>query len=368
MYYFFLGNTPDLSRLELLSVLPEEPTLISDTILSYSAQLDLPSLGPRLGGIKKIAQQLTVCSSREVIPELTKLMIASSNKNMAITDYASLTLTHADLIQLKKSVQPVRPIRLVSTDTGEHELLMLSHQHVTEFNLLPDPRGVAIAQTEFIFDAEDWISRDRAKTYRDIKRGMLPPKLARIMVNLATRGQVGLTLADPFCGTGTILAEALLAGCSSVYGSDNNGRAVTGSTANLEWLTSHYHLSPGNSQLFLLDATHLHEQLKQVDVIVTEPYMGPLVNEVQTTTADKIKDLARGLDKLYRGSFRSWSQILPKGGRVVITLPSFRHENHEIKTISVDTITSLGYNYISAVPYGKPGATVIRNITILEKN
>ena len=95
--------------------------------------------------------------------------------------------------------------------------------------------------------------------------------------------------------------------------------------------------------------------------------MGPLLDERNPSSLDKIKNIAKGLDKLYRGAFKSFFVTLPVGGRVVMSIPSFNVYNRVIPTISIDTLSSLGYNYISAIPYSKPGGIVIRNITILEK-
>jgi tRNA G10 N-methylase Trm11 len=240
---------------------------------------------------------------------------------------------------------------------------MLSHQHVSEFNLIARGKEIVIAKTVWIYDAEDWVSRDRAKPYRDIKHGMLPPKVARMMVNLATRGQTGITLADPFCGTGTILSEAIMVGCK-VIGSDTNPDAIAGTKSNLEWIRSTPHLRSTIYDLRSIDATHFNQR---VDAIATEPYMGPLLDERNPLPLSKIKDIAKGLDKLYRGALKSFALALPKGGRVVISIPTFQVYGRSIETISIDTLSSLGYNYVSAVPYSKPGGIVVRNIIILEK-
>ncbi len=366
MHYFFLGNTPSLSRLELTSLTPHAFAEILPGVLS--AELPPPALTQLTlaGGLRKMARHLGTCSRPQVLTQLSAALSAVETKNVAITDYANLALTKTDLHHLKKSA--TRPLRLVSMDTREHELIMLAHQHVTELNLLPDPTApdqVILAQTTWIFDAEDWIKRDRNKPYRDIKRGMLPAKLARILVNLALGGSTTHSLYDPFCGTGTVLTEAALVGCPELFGSDNHPAALKGTQANLEWLQTSYMLPPIPATLEFADATH--PPIAHVDCIATEPYMGPLLDEHRPLPEQKIKDIARGLDKLYRGAFKAWIKLLPPGGRVVITLPSFAVYGRLIPTISVDTIVSLGYNYISSVPYGKPGAAVIRNITIFEK-
>lgn len=363
MLYFFLGNTPDLSLLELRSLYPGTFDLVTKDIASYEEEIDLNSLS-RLGGTMKVARELTVVSPKLVIPTLVELISADTPKNIALTDYASLDLGRAVFHELKEKVE--RSIRFVAMETSPHELVMLSHQHVLEYNLLPRGAEVIITKTVWIYNAEDWVSRDRNKPYRDVKRGMLPPKVARIMVNLATRGVTGLTLADPFCGTGTVLTEAMMVG-QNVVGSDTNPDAIEGSKSNLEWILSTPDLQPMTYDLRLGDATHFDEIFKSVGAIATEPYMGPLLDDRNPSSLEKIKNIAKGLDKLYRGAFKAFHKTLPLGGRVVMSIPSFHVYNREIPTISIDTLSSLGYNYISSVPYSKVGAAVIRNITILEK-
>ncbi len=355
-YYFFLGNTPDLSLLELRTLYPGKFDLVTKEVVSYSENLDLTTL-PRLGGTRKVTTGLAVVSLADLTSKLVELISLDTAKNIAITDFANLDIERSVFHTIKSQVE--RSIRFVSLETTEHELLMLSHQHVAEFNLIPSGKKIAIAKTVWIFDAADWVSRDRDKPYRDIKRGMLPPKVARIMVNLATRGHSGVTLADPFCGTGTILAEAMMVG-QNVIGSDTNPVAIEGSKSNLAWLASSPHLRSTTYDLRIADATHFCEP---VDCIATEPYMGPLLDERNPSSLEKIKNIAKGLDKLYRGCLKSWHTT-----RVVISIPSFQVYNRIIETISIDTISSLGYNIIASVPYSKPGSTVIRNITILEKN
>ena len=63
----------------------------------------------------------------------------------------------------------------------------------------------------------------------------MPPRLARIMVNLSACTP-GKTLLDPFCGVGTVLLEALLAN-AKVVGVDTNSWCVKAADENLEWLT-----------------------------------------------------------------------------------------------------------------------------------
>lgn len=367
-HYFFLGNTPSLSFLELQTLYPGEFTLPTSEIAAYESELDLTTL-PKLGGTRKVALHLATAVESNLESALIELIKTNAGgKNVAVTCYGTKDLQPISLSNIKKAVMHERPIRFVSMDTSPHELIMLARQHVSEFNVIKAGAELIIAKTVWIYDAEDWVSRDRSKPYQDIKRGMLPPKIARIMVNLATRGQTGLTLADPFCGTGTVLMEAMMT-LNHVVGSDLDLSATQGAASNLAWLASASNSPLKNlkTSLYTLDAVHFDTQVKSVDCIATEPYMGPLLDERNPSSLERIKNIAKGLDKLYRGALKSFQAVLPKGGRVVISLPIFQVYGKSIPTISVDSLTRLGYNYISAVPYSKPGAAVIRNITILEK-
>lgn len=360
-YFAFLGNTPELSLLELGSLIGTVPNLIGADIAKFETDLDPIKLGDRLGGTIKIATKVQDTTLSSVESDLAELISFDSQKNVAITVIGPAQLNvHA----IKTKVVETRPVRFLSLETSGHSLVALRKQHISEFVVFNDGIDLIIAKTIWIHDADDWTRRDRSKPYHAIKRGMLPPKVARIMVNLATRGK-GMVLADPFCGTGTVLAEALLSGCS-VIGSDTEPSAIEGSKQNLDWLISIYAPLAVSYELSISEASHLHQKVSLIDAIASEPYMGPLIEEGRFDLT-KIKNIAKGLEKLYIGALRSWHGILTGKGRVVFIIPSFYANNRVISTLAVDDFARLGYNLISTVPYGKPGATVVRNITILEK-
>lgn len=367
MLYCFLGHQPDLSILEIEMMTGKKPAAVKGEIVSLDEKSDILSLADKLGGTAKIARGVAVVDHDQVLTKLQELIRASTAKNIAVNNATDMQVSPSDMRALKDEVVKHRPVRFVSFEDRGHELLMLKKQHVAEYNLIPAKDGVTIAETVWIYDSLGFAARDRKKPYQDIKRGMLPVKMARIMVNLAVRGQSGKTVFDPFCGTGTVLSEAVMVGCR-VIGSDIDHLAVSGAGTNLSWLSSRYNIPDEIYDLFVSDATHVGPLVTMVDAIVTEPLMGPLLDARTQIPDTKVRNIAKGLDKLYRGALKAWLPLLPTGGRIVITLPTFRLGNHDIPTISVDTITSLGYNYLLSVPYTKPGATVIRNITVLEKN
>ena len=129
------------------------------------------------------------------------------------------------------------------------------------------------------------------------------PKFARAMVNLA-RVRPGMTVLDPFCGTGGILIEAALLGLRPV-GSDIDPRMVQGSRKNLANLGL-------QARLTVADVGDVPSAVdERPAAIVTDPPYG-------RSTVVHGHDPESVLGKLYATAGVS----LPEGGRLVVCLPS----------------------------------------------
>lgn len=145
------------------------------------------------------------------------------------------------------------PPHLASPRAGEERLSRGSVEGV-EFGIFNEGIGTLIA----LNDPEEWNKRDYGKPASDKYSGMMPPKLARMMVNIAlassetgdrrpkvasfkisrtTTYELRSTVIDPFCGSGNILLEAMMLGCD-VIGSDISEKAVNDTKTNLGWLLS----------------------------------------------------------------------------------------------------------------------------------
>ena len=146
----------------------------------------------------------------------------------------------------------------------------------------------------------------------------LHPRLARCLVNLAELKN-DQKLLDPFCGTGGILLEAGLMGFS-VLGSDSDPNMVSGTCQNLNhWnVTNHRIINTTIDELpnrllesnSTLIATNGRQINIDVGAVVTEPPYG---------RASTIR--GESLNSLFKRSFQVFAEILPMGGRVVISLP-----------------------------------------------
>lgn len=208
-------------------------------------------------------------------------------------------------------------------------------------------------------NAKAWFKRDRIKPYSDLYKGLLPPKIARILINLSL-GQSdpeGKIFLDPFCGSGTFLIEAGLMKMR-LLGSDLDQDQLVGTRENLNF----FQLS---ADLFHCDAVKLSHNLPtKVDFIATEPYMGR-----PGTRVDRLPDLARGLAKLYLGCLKDWEKLLSANGRIAMIFPIFEYAGRSYPTSHVvDDSRLISYNIISkGLVYSRPDAKVKREIVLLEK-
>jgi tRNA (guanine10-N2)-dimethyltransferase len=145
--------------------------------------------------------------------------------------------------------------------------------HKIELLMVYIGHRLIIAELTGVQDLNAYTLRDRGRPKRDARVGMLPPKLAQIMINLAV-GQnncAGSTLLDPFCGTGVVLQEAALMGFG-VYGTDLEPRMIEYTGANLGWLNQRFHTQI-KPKLEVGDATN-HTWTPPIDLVVTETYLG----------------------------------------------------------------------------------------------
>ena len=170
------------------------------------------------------------------------------------------------------------------------EFAQLSHVEVLKKNLVENKAEVLlcigkeetwVATTVAVHNPFEFQKRD---IYKPNQRKIfaIPPRLARIMVNLSacTPGKV---LLDPFCGVGTILQEALLAK-ANVVGVDVNPWCVKAANENLEWITREYNLEDAEFRVVQGDVGRVGAEnwARNGDCIVTEPDLGPALRQVPT--------------------------------------------------------------------------------------
>lgn len=351
-YLFVFGRTPKLSLLELQTFFPNAVAL--GETLGFVQSNSLFSID-RLGGIVKIAQ--VIGESDQITPEVFVPHLTGI-KNFGISSY-DYPVTRVLLEHVKQLVGG----RFVENLTS----VLITKQHVTEIVIAKYEEKYLLGKTVAVQDFEVWNKRDYGRPFADPKAGMLPPKVARMAVNIA--GNPG-TLLDPFCGMGTILAEASLAGWV-VLGSDQNDDVVQKARENLTWLGV-------AAQMFVSEAPHISEKIEKnsIDAVVTEPFMGENiahprgVNAVHPGGVHSIKNIVKGLEKLYIGCLKDWQKVLKDHGKVVIALPQYAvsKKTFFVKRV-IDNCENLGYTVLHGpIEYSRPQAIVRRQFFVLQKN
>ena len=390
IYAFILGHIPRLSRAELMAVLNQEQIKFQELLFSGHAllvssqnKLDSAGLQERLGGLVKIALIVDRCSKEKLAPAAAGLLSqrlksvkeAGQKFQFGFSLYGTDIKKQLEKIGLEFKRSPINrqgKVRLVVSKNQDLSSVIVAKEKLIERGadivVVADGAGYYLGYTLTVQDYKNFSFRDFSRPFRDDKSGLLPPKLAKIMLNLSAAAPQQIIL-DPFCGSGTVIQEALLLGFKNLIAGDISEKAVADTTNNLNWLKSKYHFDVSTVKIFQLDARELTDVLDEasVDCIVTEPYLGP----ADRLESASVKKIIGDLSELYLKSFESFFKVLKPGGRAVIILPVINSQTLDI----LPAIALLGFTTIKlsaedrpSLVYSRPGQRIIREIFVFEKS
>lgn len=375
-----LGRQPELSMAELEARFgADNVEQINPEIAQvYQETIDIN----RLGGSQKIAQLLISfkLGSVESLPALLlKYLPPSQHKiNFGLSVYglqvngreagriALNTKKAAKRVGLKLRVIPNTNPALSTAQVLHNQLA--SGENAELIIAVSKDRTGYLGRTIGVQDIDAYRQRDIERPARDAKVGMLPPKLAQIMLNLA-QVQPGQTVLDPFCGTGVILQETVLMGARA-YGSDLHERMVKMSEQNLAWLKLKLQLSKMDYHLEAADA-RIRKWLPPIDSVVSEIYLGPAL--FRPPQSQELKAMSTEVDNLLKDTLNNLRPQLPSGARIVLAVPAWRLA--KLATLPVvDQIERLGYNPVSLkhaptqLVYAREDQIVARQLLVLTKS
>ncbi|HSX02117.1 MAG TPA: hypothetical protein VLI05_02250 [Candidatus Saccharimonadia bacterium] len=369
-----LGRQPELGLLELESRLGPaalEPFGRQAVRLAMAPPID------ELGGVIKLAEVLYDGPAADIRPvpvDPAVLPVADEGKTpFAVSVYgirATPRFVMAAGLALKKVLGERGSLRLVPPGEGlTVSAAQLRHNRVLErgFELIVVVAGqrMVVARTVGVQNIDAYAKRDHGRPARSAKVGMLPPKLAQVLVNTTSAPIV----VDPFCGTGVVLQEALLAG-RSVIGSDLAPDMVQASRVNLTWLAEETPRSLGSWSVLEVDARVARLPVEPC-AIVSEGYLGP--NLTTAPPPARLKEIRAELRALYVAALTHWAAQLPPGAELALCAPAWRTAKGWQYLGVVDDLPRLGYTmkvfkHVPApVLYARPDQVVGRQLLLLRK-
>jgi tRNA G10 N-methylase Trm11 len=309
------------------------------------------SFGISVFGMKVSAKQVAKTAL------LVKKAIRSSGKSVRMVPHNDSPLNSASVLHNKLYKD------------GNWELLIVS-----------DGTRSFLAQTHFIQDIDAYTARDRERPMRDAKVGMLPPKLAQIIINLASSpiylatsapGEKTLLL-DPFCGTGVTLQEAMLMDYD-VYGTDIEPRMIDYSIANMAWLDTLYPDVGDYRRIEMGDATkHRWHNADKITLVAGETYLGKPLNSLPP--GDQLSKIIYDANLINHRFLQNIHGQLRSGTRLCLGIPTWRGKHEFLHLPMLDHLTEMGYTRIKFkhvrnedLVYHREGQVVGRELLVLEK-
>jgi tRNA G10 N-methylase Trm11 len=406
-YIFFLGSHNALSRAEIEHVLTRNGFTANYEALSERLlQVKLSSPPPAvlaglpddflegLGGSDRIglilASQETLFSAEDIWPLLSPTL---GEKRKLSVGLSGVGVGAAHLEQLGNDLKKIareanKSLRFITArgkgrlNAAQVMFNKLVHEGNSELTLIHDKNQFLLTRTMAVQDIAAYERRDTARPARDAQVGMLPPKLAQIMLNVAVFPQgdeKSPSVLDPFCGLGTVLQEGWLWGWT-MTGSDSNPKMISATRENLNWAAHNFNSEQQKYPiLFRHDVKNPYppELKNSFSAVVTEPYLGPPLSSPLSEAARRQRIVE--LSQLYLSFFENIRPLLKDGGSVVCALPALRMKRgaDQFDTMPqrfLDSIESLGYRKNQLFErredsiYARPDALVGREITVWSKS
>lgn len=382
-----LGRQPKIGIAELESLFGADlvhPAGETAAVVDL-APADFPMA--RLGGTVKAGKVLDTLPFTEwsqieeylkhILPDLTQ-NIPEGKIRLGLSTYGlkvALKNQNTTALKLKKVIRETgRSSRVVPNLSKDLNTAQVLHNQLTgqtglELLFVANGNETILAQTFTVQDINAYTIRDRKRPKRDARVGMLPPKLAQIIINLASP-KAGARVLDPFCGTGVVLQEAALMGYK-VYGTDINERMIEYTRENMEWLAGMHGVYGLEWEAEVGDACTF--EWKEFGAVAGETYLGrPFSVAPSTVTLHKV---IRDVDTIHIKFLQNLAKQSEPGMRLCLALPAWKIRGDGFKHLPVlDSLEKLGYTRTDLTHvrpeeliYHRTDQIVARELVILER-
>lgn len=336
-------------------------------------------------------------------------------------------------LNLKKSIKSSgNSVRMVPHDKLELNSATVLYNKLTSENglellVVSDGSETYLARTTNVQDIDAYSARDQARPHRDAKVGMLPPKLAQIIVNLSvgqtsaekirTRlpGKTGaetssaerridntsneqhsvkasldgktnssnqalldseiggrIRILDPFCGTGVVLQEAMLMDFD-IYGTDLEPRMIQYSIDNLKWLDEKYPNVGDYRRIEVGDATNFKwYEPEKITNVAAETYLGQPLSSLPAS--EHLSKIIYEVNLLHHKFLENIASQIKPGTRLCLAVPTWRGKREFLHLPTLDYLDDLGYTRMrfkhaddENLIYHRENQVVGRELLVLEK-
>ncbi|MEI6266390.1 MAG: hypothetical protein WCP14_00675 [bacterium] len=361
---FALGRDTALSVAEIFAYLQRVGVeiilqfLVGDILLLEIAEDKLPllSINSLGGSIKMFIVLGSYLSSDEIVEKLLTEINYESEKrvNFGVSGYGNVNKNFVLKIgyDIKNRLQDSNyAARFVTGKTIDLSSVIVTENKLIERGfeaiIAKNDNGYLLGKTIEVQDYKAYSKRDFGRPKRDGRNGMLPPKLAQIMINLASVS-LASSLYDPFCGSGTILQEALFLGYRDIFASDIEKKNIDDTKENLEWLYTRFGMPKvPEEKIFVSDALEPTKMIS-TKAIVGEGYLGEPIKRRR----DKALSDASKLSQFYIKIFESLKKQMPEDGTIVLAIPFFIVDKEYFYLTIIEEIESLGLELIDYIPEG----------------
>ncbi|MBB1564212.1 hypothetical protein HG434_003035 [Candidatus Saccharibacteria bacterium] len=437
MYITLLGRQPEISLAELAAVFGADcVNRISQQFAKVqTSQFDITTLGGTIKCAKVITELPASRTDKASLLAASRFITQHYQAKWAHSPHKiTLGLSTYDLAvgardvqktglilksSLKKSGTSLRLIPndqpALSTATTHNNKLGGSPHKVELLLVKTTDRRLIIAESRGVQNITAYTRRDRHRPKRDAFVGMLPPKLAQIMLNLAlgagsltrqrscgnsvtrsasnlsdkpmvlrtalpdafdleeTAGsRTAVTILDPFCGTGTVLQEALLAGYD-VVGTDLSQKMVDYTAENLSWLQSTF-TAPSRPISRVIDihqadaTTHRWPNSTHLAAVVCETYLGQPFSA--PPAPQKLAEVVGNCNHIITGFLTNIRPQLAPNTPLCIAVPAWYDASGQAAHLPlIKHLQQLGYHHLNRCTpliYRRPDQVVARELLILQ--
>lgn len=255
----------------------------------------------------------------------------------------------------------------LNTATSHHNKLGLSNNKVELIVVRAKNGKVIVAESTGAQNITALARRDQERPKRDAFVGMLPPKLAQIMINLAGDGS---RVLDPFCGTGVILQEAALMG-HAVYGTDLSEKMIRYSRDNLNWLQETHNIK---FDWYLHEGDAMTTKWQQpIDAVACEGYLGQPFSAPPSPS--KLTEVRGNCDHIMSTFLKNIGSQIKPGTPLCVGIPAWRAVDGSFTHLPlVNKLDQLGFKQVEfknvdtkELLYYREDQVVARELLVLSK-